>query len=190
MHYTYSFRRRLERRRVNQIFKVFLYGMSNALKAVRNIVTELLYPRRCPVCDEIVRTHSVLILSSVTEQEKICPACMKKLKLLTPPWCMKCGKKLSEDHEFCVDCNRQVHYFDRGRALYEYQSAAPSIYRMKYAARREYADYFGGEMARYLGSFLRQVKPDGIVPIPLHRKRMKKRAIIRRHCLQGSWESI
>lgn len=122
---------------------------------------QLLFPLRCPVCDGIVQPTG----------EKICLQCLEKLKLLTPPWCMKCGKKLAEEGEFCADCKRKEHEFDRGRALYEYESAALSIYRFKYGGRREYADFFGEQAAKYLGNFIKSVCPDALLPVPLHRKR-------------------
>jgi len=88
---------------------------------------------------------------------------------------MRCGKKLAEDGEFCMDCKSKRHEFVRGRALYEYKSAAASIYRFKYGKRQEYADFFGEEIVRYLGDFIREVQPDALIPIPLHRKRLEKR---------------
>ena len=63
----------------------------------------------------------------------------------------------------------------RGRALYEYKSVAASIYRFKYGKRQEYADFFGEEIVRYLGDFIREVRPDALIPIPLHKKRLAKR---------------
>lgn len=134
-------------------------------RVIREGLTQLLYPLRCPVCDEIV----------VPAGEKICLECLKKLKLLTPPWCMKCGKKLTGEGEFCADCQKKEHRFLRGRALYEYESAAPAIYRFKYGGRREYADFFGEQTAEYLGGFIRDVKPDALIPIPLHRRRKIER---------------
>lgn len=128
-------------------------------------IVQLLFPLRCPVCDKIVRTQG----------EKICTDCMDKLKLLMPPWCMRCGKKLSEEGEYCFDCKNKKHEFIRGRALYEYESAAPSIYRFKYGKRQEYADFFGEEIVKYLGDFIRKVQPDALIPIPLHKKRLAKR---------------
>ena len=136
----------------------------NKRKTAMNLLW-LLYPTRCPVCDEIVTPYG----------EKICLGCMDSLKLLTPPWCMKCGKKVKENAEFCEDCSKKTHEFIRGRALYEYAGVAGSLYKLKYGGRQEYADYFGEEMGRYLGDFVRQVKPDGIIPIPLHKKRLRKR---------------
>ncbi len=130
-----------------------------------NGVLRVVYPVRCPVCDEIVDEPG----------EKVCAECLRKIKLLTPPWCMRCGRKVEDGEEYCRDCRGSRHVFDRGRALYEYADAAASIYRFKYAGRREYADFFGEEIAEYLGDFIRQIQPDGIVPIPLHRRRYAKR---------------
>ena len=129
------------------------------------ILLQLTFPLRCPVCDCIVRPFG----------EKICLKCLGKLKLLTPPWCMKCGKKMLEEGELCKDCRQRIHKYIRGRALYEYSSVSLSIYRLKYGKRQEYADFFGEEMARYLGGFIKECGPDAIVPIPLHKKRQRKR---------------
>lgn len=59
--------------------------------------------------------------------------------------------------------------------LYEYQSAAPAIYRFKYGGRREYADFFGEQVSLYLGDFIKSAAPQALVPIPLHKKRERKR---------------
>lgn len=135
-----------------------------AAKVYRGLL-QLLYPLRCPVCDGIVRPAG----------ERVCLKCLGRLKLLTPPWCMKCGKKLAEEGEYCADCRQKEHKFTRGRALYEYASVARSIYRFKYGGRREYAAFFGEQAAEYLGGFLRELRPDALLPVPLHRKRRAAR---------------
>ncbi len=124
-------------------------------------VLQALYPGRCPVCDGIVGRAG----------EKICLKCMDRPKLLTPPWCMRCGRKTEEGEEYCRDCRAREHLFDRGRALYEYTSVAESIYRFKYGGRREYAEFYGEQIVEYLGEFIQSMGPDAIVPIPLHRRR-------------------
>ena len=63
----------------------------------------------------------------------------------------------------------------KGRSLYEYRSMAQSVYRFKYGGRREYASFYGEEIAFYLGEFIKLIHPDALVPIPLHRKRKKMR---------------
>ena len=132
---------------------------------VKEFVWQLLFPGRCPVCHGIV----------VPFGEKICTGCLPRLRLLTPPWCMQCGKKLRTEGEFCRDCMEKRHKYIRGRALYEYESVVGSVYRMKYGGRREYAEFFGGEMAYYLGDFIRKCKPDALIPVPLHPKRKNRR---------------
>ncbi len=135
------------------------------LKKIWEGILQVIYPRHCPACDEIVKQSD----------EKICFACMDKLKLLTPPWCMRCGRKTQEGEEFCGECREKKHFYHRGRALYEYNSAAESIYRFKYGGRREYADFYGEQMAEYLGEFIRSTGAAGIVPIPLHKNRKRVR---------------
>lgn len=135
------------------------------IKKLGESFVQLLYPRRCPVCDRIASPWG----------EKICLDCLKRLKLLEAPWCMQCGKKLEGSGEYCRDCGPGKHSYVRGRALYEYGSAAMSIYRFKYGGRQEYADFFGEQIAEYLGDFLRAVRPEGLVPIPLHADRRAKR---------------
>lgn len=126
---------------------------------------QLLFPLRCPVCDEIV----------IPFGEKICPECVPRRKLLTRSYCMRCGKGVQEQRELCEDCRNKNHVFFRGRALYEYESAAASIYRFKYGGRQEYAEFYGEEMARFLGEFILGMKPDALIPIPLHRSRQRAR---------------
>lgn len=134
--------------------------------AVGSAAVQLLFPRRCPVCDGIVTPFG----------EKICLGCMKKLRYIAPPRCLRCGKRLEDaGAEYCRDCGRKTHYFVRGRALYEYESVAASIYRFKYGGRREYADFFGEELAECLGDFLREVRPDALIPVPVHKSRLRKR---------------
>lgn len=135
------------------------------IKMLYKGLVDAVYPRHCPVCDGIVGQR----------REKICLGCMDKLKLLTPPFCMRCGKKVEDGAEYCRDCREREHIFDRGRALYEYDSAAAAIYRFKYAGRQEYADFFGEQIAEYLGDFIRGQRPEGFVPIPLHRRRKARR---------------
>ncbi len=142
--------------------------MRKCLKVFRKAAqraVRLLFPLRCPFCDGIVTSFG----------EKVCRECAGRQRLLMPPYCMKCGKKLWDEEEFCSDCRKKNHVFVRGRALYEYESAAGALYRLKYGGRQEYADFLGEEMAFYLGGFIRETGPDALIPIPLHRRRKRRR---------------
>lgn len=129
------------------------------------IVKDFLFPRRCPVCDKPVRFG----------KEKICDECFESLQFVTAPWCMKCGKKLLLEKNYCKDCREREHVFDRGRAVFQYESVKRSLYAFKYGGRQEYGAFFGETAARLLRDFLENINPDALVPIPLSRQRMRRR---------------
>ncbi|MCH5254107.1 MAG: ComF family protein [Lachnospiraceae bacterium] len=127
---------------------------------------DLLYPRRCPVCDKAVKPFGNLI----------CEECKKKIKYVKAPYCQKCGKELKDKRAvFCHDCAHKEHMYDRGMALFAYPSVADSIYRFKYRGRQEYGAYYGERMASILGDRILSLKPDALVPVPIHSSKKKIR---------------
>lgn len=106
----------------------------------------------------------------------MCPACRQRVKYLSEPLCCQCGKKLSDpEAELCGDCGRGRHLFTAGRGLYEYEDIAPALYRFKYGGHREYARFFGRELSEKLGGYIRSLKPDGLVPIPMYPGKQRRR---------------
>lgn len=93
------------------------------------------------------------------------------------PVCMKCGKPLSkEEAEYCPDCLRRKHRYEKRRAVFLYDRVMrASISRFKYHNRREYADFYAEELLRAHGRMLRSWQPDALIPVPLHKSRMRKR---------------
>ena len=90
---------------------------------------------------------------------------------------MKCGKKLSdEEREYCPDCEKKKHVYDAGRSLFPYRDdVIKSIYRLKYSGRQGYAQFYGDRMARVFGGVIRDWGVDVIVPVPLHKSRLRER---------------
>lgn len=135
------------------------------LLRVRDRTLDLLFPPRCPICDE-----------AVPYSELICPECRKKLRYIKGPVCLKCGKHLQDEREeYCRGCLMTKHLFTEGRGLFEYQSAARSMYRFKYAGRQEYARFYAEEIARHLGKKIRSWQADALVPVPIHYTRKRQR---------------
>jgi len=127
---------------------------------------ELLYPPRCPVCDKVTKLWD----------KGICEECLKSIRYVKPPRCLKCGKHIEDEAaEYCGDCEKRDHYFTEGRALFHYKDVARSIHRFKYKGRREYALVYGKEMAYYLGDYIRSWTPQALIPIPLYRKKERRR---------------
>ncbi|MCH4190973.1 MAG: ComF family protein [Butyrivibrio sp.] len=130
------------------------------------IAVSIVYPRRCAICDEIV----------VPMGHLICDECRNRPAFVSGASCMKCGKPLRDsEQEYCADCMRTVHVFDRGYALFQYRSISGSLYRFKYMGRKEYADYYADEIVRKFGSMLRSLHPDALVPVPMYAAKERKR---------------
>ena len=127
---------------------------------------DLIYPQRCVICDKVI-----------SDKERICPACRKKIHAVKEPVCMKCGKPLSNPRkEYCGDCETKKHYFVQGKSLWIYDAEVKkSIYRFKYQNKREYARTYAEEIAKQYGAWIRKKKIQAIIPIPLYKKKQKKR---------------
>ena len=127
----------------------------------------LLFPRRCPVCAEIVEPSG----------EKICPACLRSLSPVREPCCKKCGKEISDQQgEYCPDCMRRPRTFDSGAALLNYNEAArQSMAAVKYKNRREYLDFYAQAMNLRLAKRVKIWDAEALVPVPIHPSRRRKR---------------
>ncbi len=135
-------------------------------RTIPGTMLDLLYPRRCPICDRAVKPFGSLI----------CETCKRELVYIKEPCCMKCGKHLQkEEKEYCKDCTSHVHLYDCGRALFSYKSVSDSIARFKYRGRQEYAAYYAACMAETFAEFISACQADALIPVPLHKSRLRVR---------------
>lgn len=135
-------------------------------KTIAKAVTELLYPPHCPVCDEILSRPA----------DGICAPCRARVRTVGDPYCVKCGKPLNDGQIiYCHDCGVTEHIFTRGRSLFYYEDIRESVYRFKYEGRQEYASFYADETVRVLGKEIGAWHAEALIPIPLHRAKMKKR---------------
>lgn len=133
---------------------------------IRERVVDLLFPRRCVVCDEITDRMG----------RDVCIKCRNKILYIKEPCCMKCGKQLrNREQEYCGDCEKNRHLYLQGTALYDYGSMADSIFRFKYGGRAEYAGFYGKELYERKREWLSAIQPDALVPVPIHAARKRKR---------------
>ena len=119
-------------------------------------MVNLLYPRRCPICQEILTDRTVLI----------CTSCRKKAVPIGEPKCKKCGKPLSgQMQEYCSDCRSREHFFTKGWAVFPYKKEIKqSVYQFKFHNKREYQEFYASEMVRIYGREILSWKPDAVIP--------------------------
>lgn len=133
----------------------------------KETLINLFFPRRCPVCEDIVEPSGNLI----------CPSCISKLSPVRQPTCRKCGKELfSEQEEYCFDCGRHKRSFESGAALFNYNEAAKkSMAAIKYRNKREFLDFYAEVMGYRFSRIVKNWHPDVLVPVPVHPSRRRKR---------------
>lgn len=148
------------------------------LRGAADVLSEILFPRRCPVCDQVLPFRS----------GKICPGCFSKLSFTKSPVCKKCGKELiSETGEYCYDCGRRKKSFEYGIALLNYDEVSrKSMAMIKYHGRREYMDFYGEAIARRYEKRIRRMGAEALLPVPVHRQRLKVRGFNQAEALAES----
>lgn len=148
--------------------------MREKIRDIIEYLLNLLYPRRCPFCNNIL---DEMPKRNWDSQNFVCNKCRRQVPYIREPVCKKCGKQLENMRaEYCMDCSRKTHFYEQGKALLSYQGDVKlAIYRFKYSNKREYAVFFGKAAAEHYKRWALERKIQVIVPIPLHRKRRKSR---------------
>ena len=155
--------------------------------AVLEAAAELLYPPRCPLCDELLPVSKIStwsVSSKALMQDKlpasknrICTLCERKIVRIAEPVCKKCGKPLSDERkEYCGDCTGKKHSYRQGKALFLYKGEMhQSMYRFKYSNCRDYALFYAEEAATRYADWICYRKIEAIVPIPMYPAKKRRR---------------
>lgn len=128
---------------------------------------DIFYPKRCPVCHETLKISEGLVHS----------CCLGKLNYVQGPTCFRCGKPiLSNDEAYCSDCDGRTHHFDSGKSVWVYDRLMQqSISTYKYKDARVYAQFYVQQMIEVHGPWIRFIRPDVIIPVPIHWKKRQQR---------------
>lgn len=131
------------------------------------LAVDMIYPKICPLCGEILKKNDKLS----------CGNCKLKIEYLKPPLCFKCGKEIAdEEEEFCFDCKEKPKSFISGFPAMRYTDGVKkSVGDFKYKNKREYAPFFAREIIIANGAKIADIKPDVLVPVPVHKVKLKKR---------------
>jgi len=131
-------------------------------------LVDLLYPRRCPICLDVLPLRG----------EDICAPCRKKVRLVQPPLCYKCGKPLKDDtKEYCASCIKRVPSFTQGISWAEYSSKymRRMMAEVKYHQNCQILDFPCADFAARYEDEVRVWSPEVLIPVPVHPSRLRKR---------------
>ena len=105
----------------------------------------------------------------------ICPECEENLHPVGHPRCFLCGKPVNAG-EYCRDCEKHHHLFDQGIGIFVYdERMRRSVTRYKYYGCREYGDFYAAAMYRFGRKEILRWDPQLIVPVPIHRTKLRMR---------------
>lgn len=143
------------------------------VKKLAAFAASLLFPRVCPLCGQILKKP----VKNTQKPPFICRECFEKLVFPVQPRCLCCSKPLEEEEdEYCEDCRSRKRYFDRGYGMLLHdESARKIVYNLKFRNQRDNADFLGYAMASAFAEQLKIWKPQALIPVPLHKKRQKRR---------------
>ena len=104
------------------------------------------------------------------EGDYLCPRCRIGLPFQEPPYCPSCGKSL--DHH--PDCDQLSPELRELRSVFRFEGVIKkAVHQLKYNNLRDIAPTLAGFMTDFLKS--NSIPGDVLVPVPLHKSRLKER---------------
>jgi len=140
------------------------------LKGILRSLADVVFPPRCMACSGLL---------DEPEGRPFCPACASRIRYIASPLCPCCGTPLhgeeGTDH-LCGDCLRARPLFSAARAVARYEGVLlDAIHSFKYRGRITDGEILGRMMAGRGYPLFDISAYTLIVPVPLHRRRLRER---------------
>jgi len=133
-------------------------------------VVDLFFPPRCLSCSELLISE---------ESCGFCPECLQRIAFLSPPLCPVCGVSLpgdTKENALCARCAAARPPFEMCRSVGRYETVLlDAIHDLKYRGVMSAAVVLGNLLTSYAAAHLPVEEYDRIIPVPLHRKRLRER---------------
>ncbi len=148
-------------------------------EVAEQLITQFLgffFPPRCAVCEERLKDDA----------EIICDGCRQEIKAIDLPDCPVCGagahkiprRRGKPDFYQCPTCpsRKRPVYFDRCfSAVYYTDAAAAIVKQLKFKRHIKAATFMARLMYIRMQENFSETKFDFIIPVPLHRRRLRLR---------------
>ncbi len=129
---------------------------------------DILYPKHCPVCLDILPPGKKLI----------CDPCRKKIAYVKEPYCLKCGRPMTQEwEEYCQNCKKRFPSFERGLVWAQYSSKAirTMLSQVKYHEDPQLLDFPCLDFAERCKDMVAGFHAECLIPVPVHKSRLKER---------------
>lgn len=147
---------------------------------------DFFFPPLCHVCRKFIPGAGRL---------HICQLCLEAIPVVSHPFCTVCGVPFygSGNDHYCGACLKMPPSFDAARAAIIHEGPARTlIHAFKYSARTHLRRPLALLIVEHLTDFIAERKPDLIVPVPLHVRRLRSRgfnqALLLGELLAREWQ--
>jgi ComF family protein len=139
------------------------------VKQFLNMLLDVILPPICHICRSFIPNAGAL---------HICPTCRERLPLVASPLCSICGIPFigtGGDHR-CGACLTHPPHFDTARARYLYEGPIRDlIHSFKYSQLTHLRHPLALLALEGVSGLVSEHDPHLIVPVPLHRSRLRQR---------------
>lgn len=129
-------------------------------------VVDFVYPPRCIICGEFVNSEA-----------EFCAKCLSDFQEAAHPMCTICGLPFNSgsDH-ICRECHKKRPAFDKARAWGVHRGAGRhAVIALKFGRKTKLAAHLAKLMTSTLLEEFDTTEIDTIIPVPLHKKRLRWR---------------
>lgn len=159
--------------------------MKKFLLKIKNFILYLLFPRTCFNCG---------VDLPLNEQGFLCKECLKKLKKPGPIICQRCGITLKDGGAHCFNCRgSKLKTFKCSLIRSALDFNAPSralVHGLKYEKYTNIANFLAPLMHKTLLENPQMLEAEFFVPVPIHKKRFKKRGFNQAEVLARELSSL
>ena len=131
-----------------------------------NLLINIIYPPKCIICK-----------SDCMNANLLCSKCFGKISFITRPYCKKCGNSLNNILGGCTEenCVNNMHVYSQVKSIIEYNDISKQIITsFKFNDNFRLMKLFKNWL-RYILSDINYNDIELIVPVPLHKSKLKIR---------------
>lgn len=144
--------------------------LNNKIKSFCESLVDVVYPLNCLICRAKL---------NASQYSPLCSDCFSSIKKINPPFCIKCGKPLEialTPSNKCLNCRKQEYNFDRAWSSTKYDGVMREcIHKLKYNRKFSLGNMFSRILIEFVNKYMEINKFDFIIPVPLHRTKLRER---------------
>lgn len=141
--------------------------MNHLLQSLVWVMTDLAFPRHCQVCLGVMPHEN---------RTYLCEACGSSIRSIRDSACQGCAKDYPGlERLICPNCLRQKHFYESCYAVSIYEGSLRDLLQSFKFSRAEYLAFTLQRIFLEGAKRLDWEKIDLIVPVPLHRRKLKER---------------